>query len=404
MPRLIGMTRTQAMLTLLKMHTAPRRIRPPDGDGTVLGQSPLPGEPLTAQTDITIDLATLPPPGSHGAIMPKVVGLAADDAIRRLAQSKLKINSIQRMDIDGAESGEIVAQQPSIGAAVAAGTPIDLYVSMSEKGGASGAKHGSFSVGPLALTPLAKPAPRPPAPAGAEPWPRWTLWAGLGSAGLALAAIFAFMRSARFGGKGNGASRKQGRSVQLLRAADRPAVPWKNGGGLTREIAAWPPGSNLDSFDWRVSMATVASGGPFSAFPAIDRTLMVLEGELALTIDDGAERTFSPTSGPAVFSGDAAVVAKTPSAPVTDLNVMTRRGRASATIFAWRGSPSPDPFSDWRLLVSRREGLTVRVSGAAFNLSKDDALLITGGDEAAVETESESELDALLISIKSSDR
>ncbi|MDB5497193.1 MAG: HutD, partial [Phenylobacterium sp.] len=33
-------------------------------------------------------------------------------------------------------------------------------------------------------------------------------------------------------------------TLRVLAAADRQAVPWKNGGGVTREIAAYPTGSD----------------------------------------------------------------------------------------------------------------------------------------------------------------
>ena len=46
----------------------------------------------------------------------------------------------------------------------------------------------------------------------------------------------------------------------LLAAKDRIAQPWKNGGGVTREIAVEPPGAGFDSFGWRVSTAVVAFG------------------------------------------------------------------------------------------------------------------------------------------------
>ena len=31
--------------------------------------------------------------------------------------------------------------------------------------------------------------------------------------------------------------------MRLLRAADRTAVPWKNGGGVTRDVIVWPAGA-----------------------------------------------------------------------------------------------------------------------------------------------------------------
>ena len=54
--------------------------------------------------------------------------------------------------------------------------------------------------------------------------------------------------------------------MKLLRASDHKRMPWKNGGGETVEITVSPAGVALADFDWRVSMGTVATDGPFS-FP-----------------------------------------------------------------------------------------------------------------------------------------
>ena len=113
----------------------------------------------------------------------------------------------------------------------------------------------------------------------------------------------------------------------ILRAADRRAVSWKNGGGLTREVAACPPGSDLASFDWRVSLAEVHQGAAFSSFPGIDRQLAVLGGRLELCIADRGVLTLSPESAPVAFPGDLPARAEPVQSPVSDLNVMTRRGR-----------------------------------------------------------------------------
>ena len=121
-------------------------------------------------------------------------------------------------------------------------------------------------------------------------------------------------------------------TVQILRASDRLETPWKNGGGVTREIAAYPPGAGLDDFDWRVSMATVSVGGRFSIFPGVDRVLAVLQGELRLAFEGGATLDLTPQAAPATFSGDISVEAETPRGAVTDLNVMTRRGRVRAHV------------------------------------------------------------------------
>ena len=66
---------------------------------------------------------------------------------------------------------------------------------------------------------------------------------------------------------------------RVLTPADYRRMPWKNGGGHTTEIAAEPPGAGMASFAWRVSVADIAHDGPFSAFPGVDRTLVLLAGD-----------------------------------------------------------------------------------------------------------------------------
>lgn len=121
--------------------------------------------------------------------------------------------------------------------------------------------------------------------------------------------------------------------MKILRAAERAAVPWKNGGGVTREVAAWPPGAGFEEFDWRVSIAEVRAAGPFSVFAGIDRTLAILEGRMVLNFSD-REVTLDPHSAPFAFAGDAACFGTPVGGPVTDLNVMTRRGRCAAHVEA----------------------------------------------------------------------
>ena len=120
--------------------------------------------------------------------------------------------------------------------------------------------------------------------------------------------------------------------VQLLPATQRHAVPWKNRGGVTSEIAVHPPGASLQEFDWRISCAQVDSAGPFSSFPGIDRIIVILEGELSLQVADQPAVVLSPESAPWGFPGDAASAGAPLAGPVHDLNVMTRRGRCAARV------------------------------------------------------------------------
>jgi uncharacterized protein len=93
--------------------------------------------------------------------------------------------------------------------------------------------------------------------------------------------------------------------IVVLPAFARRPRPWKNGGGLTYDVAAYPPGGDLDSFDWRVSIAHVEKDGPFSVFAGVTRTLALLEGDLELKFDaDDAAVSLAPFSDPLAFPCD----------------------------------------------------------------------------------------------------
>ena len=174
-------------------------------------------------------------------------------------------------------------------------------------------------------------------------------------------------------------------SLELLRAAPRAAVPWKNGGGLTREVAVYPPGSDLRGFDWRVSIADIHAAGPFSLFPDIDRRMVVLTGRLALLIDGRPPLTLSPASPAVEFPGDVAVFAEPLGAAVTDRNVMTRRGRCNATLTrgATQESTVLAPRSATTLIIALAD-LVVRRAQTELMLSRLDALAIGPGAECTI--------------------
>jgi len=115
--------------------------------------------------------------------------------------------------------------------------------------------------------------------------------------------------------------------MTLHPAESRAATPWKNGKGVTREIAVFPSGATIDAFEWRVSIADVSEGGAFSNFPNIDRLLAALDGTIRLEIGGEAPVTLIPENNPIAFPGDVPCRADIPDGAARDLNVMTRRGR-----------------------------------------------------------------------------
>ncbi|WP_068876043.1 MULTISPECIES: HutD family protein [unclassified Phenylobacterium] len=171
-------------------------------------------------------------------------------------------------------------------------------------------------------------------------------------------------------------------SATLLHAADRVATPWKNGGGVTREVTVWPPGAGFGDFHWRVSMAEVRVDGPFSMFPGVDRILAVLEGRLALAVAPFGEFDLSPTGAPAAFPGDAPATARVLEGPVLDLNLMARRGVAHATLDRLQvGAPQTlEAVVGHRLVIATGGALRVVAGDQAHELAPLDAVLFGSGD------------------------
>ena len=119
--------------------------------------------------------------------------------------------------------------------------------------------------------------------------------------------------------------------MEIIRYAELKAHPWRNGGGVTREVARHPRASSAqtaaqeNAWDWRVSIAEVSKAGPFSAFAGMDRVLTVVDGELLLLSVDGAEHPLEKYR-PFRFSGDADSAGALPTGDIRDLNVITRNG------------------------------------------------------------------------------
>jgi hypothetical protein len=108
---------------------------------------------------------------------------------------------------------------------------------------------------------------------------------------------------------------------RLVRSADVPPQPWRNGGGQTRVLLTCPPGAN---WRLRLSMADIQADGPFSVFEGVQRWLAVLDGAGVGLRIAGKSQHQTPDSPPLRFSGDSATDCWLTDGPTRDLNLMLR--------------------------------------------------------------------------------
>lgn len=127
---------------------------------------------------------------------------------------------------------------------------------------------------------------------------------------------------------------------ELIAAAQVAAQPWRNGGGVTRELFTAPAGA-----DWRlrISLADIERDGPFSPFPGVRRHFAVLSGAgVALRFGEGPWQTQRASDPPLAFDGAAAPDCRLLDGPTRDLNLMLRDGLEGGMAL------QPDPRWTWR--------------------------------------------------------
>ncbi|MCC0065056.1 MAG: HutD family protein [Defluviimonas sp.] len=158
---------------------------------------------------------------------------------------------------------------------------------------------------------------------------------------------------------------------------------WKNGGGVTHEILR---DTVNDPWQWRISIAEVASDGPFSRFEGLSRILTVIEGnglDLHTPDDMLAARRLQPLA----FSGDTPVESRMVDGPVRDLNLIydSRHVSASVEVVAGPQDVSAGPGKTGVLCL----GGTVAAGGepvpaGAFALGEGGCIRLSAGAQAAI--------------------
>ncbi|WP_372400476.1 HutD family protein [Azospirillum sp. HJ39] len=179
-------------------------------------------------------------------------------------------------------------------------------------------------------------------------------------------------------------------SITRLSPADHRRVPWKNGGGVTTELAVEPiegppdghqgdgkKGDGQGRFLWRVSIADVVEPGPFSAFAGYDRLIAVVEGEGMRLSVDGAPPVERRRMEPAfAFPGEAPVWCEPTGGPIRDVNLMLDRASATGSLTLLAGG-SHRAAGDALLVHALAGTLTVTPDGGeAMPVPEGHSLLL----------------------------
>lgn len=167
---------------------------------------------------------------------------------------------------------------------------------------------------------------------------------------------------------------------RVIPANEYRRVRWKNGLGWTREILREP---DVENWNWRLSIAEIEQDAAFSAFPGIDRELVLLRGNgLRLRFDDGELSELHPPHDRLRFAGERALVGELIDGPTHDFNLMWRRDALTAEL-QHRPLVGPmlfftDPGTTWAVHL---------LAGQARFDAASDLPLLEAGDTAILEDE-----------------
>jgi uncharacterized protein len=123
--------------------------------------------------------------------------------------------------------------------------------------------------------------------------------------------------------------------MRVLRHADYRRMRWKNGGGWTTELAAFPESSEVGiTFDWRISIAEIESDGAFSTFPGCDRQIALLDGiGMELRFNAAPSLRLERRLQFVPFAGEWQTYGTLLSGTVRDFNVIAKRDAIRAEIW-----------------------------------------------------------------------
>jgi uncharacterized protein len=159
--------------------------------------------------------------------------------------------------------------------------------------------------------------------------------------------------------------------LQIIQLDDIPSQPWRNGGGATHQLLAWPA-----PHDWtiRISVARIDHNGPFSVFPGIDRWFAVVLGAgVALQLAD-ARMALTHDSEPLHFDGAVAPDCELLDGATSDLNLMVRRDRGAGLMVRALSN------ADWHAPAGFRAVFTAEP--AALVIDDTPPVLLRAGDLA----------------------
>lgn len=177
-------------------------------------------------------------------------------------------------------------------------------------------------------------------------------------------------------------------TVVRLPASGFRRTPWKNGGGVTVDIAdAYRAGAEPGSWAgmvWRFGRTTIDRPGPFSDLAGYDRILTVVAGRgLVLRSGDGAALDMRAPCRPVAFPGELALASELEEGPVEVVNLIGDRAAVAIAVDVL-ARPGPVRLAAGEVVLYAPAGAAAVALGAEeLAIPAGDALRVRAGSALA---------------------
>jgi environmental stress-induced protein Ves len=180
-------------------------------------------------------------------------------------------------------------------------------------------------------------------------------------------------------------------SITLLSPAGYRRFPWKNGGGVTVDIAAerldgYPEGG-WQGLVWRFGRTTIPAPGPFSDLAGFDRCQVVIGGAGLVLVTPDGEIDLRQPFGPVRYRGEVPITSRLEQGPVEVVNLIADRSRVAIDLAVLQAGDSlavlpgchvlHAPTTPAALLLGPQAGLFGGTEALAIALAPDHAAQIT---------------------------
>ena len=165
-------------------------------------------------------------------------------------------------------------------------------------------------------------------------------------------------------------------------------TPWKNGGGVTIDIAesllpGFAPGS-WEGMVWRFGRTAIVTPAPFSDLSGFDRQQVLVAGSgLVLETPDGEIDVRQPFR-PVRFDGETRIVSRLEAGPVEVVNLIGDRSRVATDLACLAAGATASLPAGVHIIYASTTPCDLAINGNACEIAAGHALRIDAGESFTV--------------------